>query len=142
VALESGELRYVTETGHLHDRADQRLELDPVSLVDGILASASIPVAFPPVLLGDEHYVDGGAREILPLELLVEHLEVERVFAVSASTATIKPGRVVRRPRHARHPATGQRRDRHQRDAAQGAGPPGVGPTSRWWCPTSTCTMP
>ena len=89
VALESGELRYVTETGHLHDRADQRLDLDPVSLVDGILASASIPVAFPPVLLGEEHYVDGGAREILPLELLVEHLGVDRVFAVSASTATI-----------------------------------------------------
>ncbi|MEZ5180043.1 MAG: patatin-like phospholipase family protein [Acidimicrobiales bacterium] len=89
VALESGELRYVTETGHLHDRADQPLGLDPVPLVDGILASASIPVAFPPVLLGDEHYVDGGAREILPLELLVEHLDVDRVFAVSASTATI-----------------------------------------------------
>ena len=89
VALESGELRYVTETGHLHDRADRPLDLDPVSLVDGILASASIPVAFPPVLLHDEHYVDGGAREILPLELLVEHLDVDRVFAVSASTATI-----------------------------------------------------
>jgi predicted acylesterase/phospholipase RssA len=89
VALESGELRYVTETGNLHDRADQPLDLDPVTLVDGILASASIPVAFPPVQLGDEHYVDGGAREILPLELLVEHLGVDRVFAVSASTATI-----------------------------------------------------
>lgn len=89
VALESGELRYVTETGHLHDRTDQPLDLEPVPLLDGILASASIPVAFPPVLLGDEHYVDGGAREILPLELLVEHLAVDRVFAVSASTATI-----------------------------------------------------
>ncbi|MCU1498098.1 MAG: hypothetical protein JWM47_2051 [Acidimicrobiales bacterium] len=89
VSLESGELRYVTETGALHDRRDQPLDLPPVRLADGILASASIPMAFPPVLLGDEHYVDGGAREILPLEVLVEHLEVERAIAISASSATI-----------------------------------------------------
>jgi len=90
VALESGELRYVGETGHLYDRNNQILDIEPVRLADGILASASIPVAFPPVQLGDEHYVDGGAREILPLELLVEHLGVERAFAISAGTATIE----------------------------------------------------
>ena len=89
VSLESGELRYVTETGALHDREDQPLDLPPVPLADGILASASIPVAFPPVLLGDEHYVDGGAREILPLEILVQHLDVERSIAISASSPTI-----------------------------------------------------
>ncbi|CAN5512480.1 hypothetical protein BH10ACT1_BH10ACT1_28360 [soil metagenome] len=89
VSLESGELRYVTQTGALHDRHDEPLDLPPVRLADGILASASIPLAFPPVQLGDEHYVDGGAREILPLEVLVEHLHVDRAIAVSASSATI-----------------------------------------------------
>ncbi len=89
VSLESGELRYVTETGALHDRHDRPLDQPPVPVADGVLASASIPVAFPPVRLGDEHYVDGGAREILPLEILVSHLGVERAIAVSASSATI-----------------------------------------------------
>lgn len=84
VSLESGELRYITETGELHDRDDKPVELPPVALGDGILASASIPVVFPPVRLGDEHYVDGGAREILPLRILVEHLDVERTIAISA----------------------------------------------------------
>ncbi|MBX3314893.1 MAG: patatin-like phospholipase family protein [Actinobacteria bacterium] len=91
VALESGELRYIGQDGQLHDRRGTPLPLPKVSLADGILASASIPVAFPPVLLGDEHYVDGGAREILPLQLLVEGLGVERAIAVSAGSTAIAP---------------------------------------------------
>jgi NTE family protein len=85
VSLESGELRYVTEKGELHDRHDQPLGLRPVALADGVIASASIPVVFPPVRLGDEHYVDGGAREILPLALAFHHLDTEQIFAVAAS---------------------------------------------------------
>lgn len=91
VSLESGDLRYVTETGALHDREDRPTDLPDVPLTAGVLASASIPLAFPPVLLGDEHYVDGGAREILPIEILVHHLEVERVIAISASSVGVEP---------------------------------------------------
>jgi NTE family protein len=91
VSLESGQLRYVTETGALHDREDRPTDLPDVPLTAGVLASASIPLAFPPVLLGDEHYVDGGAREILPIEILVHHLEVERVIAISASSVGVEP---------------------------------------------------
>lgn len=90
VSLESGELRYVTETGALHDRNDQPLDLPPVRVADGILASASIPIAFPPVRLGDEHYVDGGARQLLPLEVLVDHLDVDRAIAISAGSPSIE----------------------------------------------------
>ncbi len=90
VSLESGELRYVTETGALHDRDDQPLDLPPVRVADGILASASIPIAFPPVRLGDEHYVDGGVRQILPLEVLVDHLGVDRAIAISAGSPAIE----------------------------------------------------
>lgn len=91
VSLESGELRYITETGAIHDRHDRPTGLPDVALGAGVLASASIPLAFPPVLLGDEHYVDGGAREILPIEVLVHHLEVERVIAISASSVGVEP---------------------------------------------------
>lgn len=90
VSLEAGELRYVTETGDLVDRHDRPVGQPPVELAAGMLASASIPLAFPPVALNGEHYVDGGAREILPLELLVERMGVQRVVAVSASSASIK----------------------------------------------------
>lgn len=91
VSLESGELRYITETGAIHDRHDRPTDLPDVPLSAGVLASASIPLAFPPVRLGEEHYVDGGAREILPIEVLVHHLEVERVIAISASSVGVEP---------------------------------------------------
>lgn len=91
VSLESGELRYVTETGAIHDRRDQPVDHEEVPLAAGVLASASIPVAFPPVRLGEEHYVDGGAREILPIEILVHHLAVDRVLAISASSVGVRP---------------------------------------------------
>lgn len=91
VSLESGELRYITETGALHDRNDRPTDLPDVPLTAGVLASASIPLAFPPVRLGEEHYVDGGAREILPIEILVHQLEVERVIAISASSVGVEP---------------------------------------------------
>src|SRR5690606_37664833 len=75
----------------LHDRHDQPLDHPPVSLADGVLASASIPVAFPPVRIGDEHYVDGGAREILPLQIHTAHLDAERAIAVSAGSRELEP---------------------------------------------------
>ncbi|MPV87896.1 hypothetical protein GB882_04400, partial [Georgenia ruanii] len=86
VALESGELRYVTETGRLVGRTDAPVPgVAPLPLVDGIVASCAIPAVFPPVRLGEEHYVDGGVRESLPAEIALEHLGVTRCFAVVAS---------------------------------------------------------
>ena len=52
---------------------------------DAILASASIPVVFPPTALGGENYVDGGVREILPLALAFNRLGAGHIFAVVAS---------------------------------------------------------
>lgn len=56
---------------------------------DGVLASASIPVAFPPVLLAGEHYVDGGVRELLPLHVTAR-LGAETIYAVPCS-ALMRP---------------------------------------------------
>ncbi|HZJ25723.1 MAG TPA: patatin-like phospholipase family protein [Acidimicrobiia bacterium] len=86
VSLESGALRYITETGAMCARDGTPLDVDPVPLRDAVLASASIPVIFPPTELAGEHYVDGGAREILPLELAITNLGARHIFAVVAST--------------------------------------------------------
>lgn len=39
-----------------------------VSPLEAVWASASLPVLYPPVPLGDSYYVDGAARDALPLE--------------------------------------------------------------------------
>jgi NTE family protein len=59
-------------------------------LTEAIIASASIPLVFPPTRLGDEHYVDGGVREILPLELAFNRLGAGHIFAVVASTPGVE----------------------------------------------------
>jgi predicted acylesterase/phospholipase RssA len=91
VSLESGELRYVTERGEMCSRDGTPLGAPPVPLRDAVLASASIPVIFPPTELNGEHYVDGGVREILPLELAFSRLGAGHIFAVVASAPGVDP---------------------------------------------------
>ena len=59
-----------------------------VSVADGAIASSSIPCVFPPTVLGDEAYVDGGIRWTLPLLTAID-LDPERIVAVSTSPAAI-----------------------------------------------------
>lgn len=85
VALESGELRYVTGGGVLVDRDDQPVPGEgPVSVVDAVHASCAIPAIYPPVALGGEHYVDGGTRENLPVEIAMTHLGATRCYAINS----------------------------------------------------------
>jgi predicted acylesterase/phospholipase RssA len=63
-----------------------------VPLADGVIASSAIPCVFPPVMLGDEAYVDGGVRWILPLQAAVD-MDAEFVVAVNASPAGVPPAR-------------------------------------------------
>lgn len=68
VCLETGEYRYVDEnTEHLHD---------------WILASASFPVAFPPVKIGNHHWIDGGVRDITPVSDISINEDVESVDVI------------------------------------------------------------
>ncbi|MGZ4678404.1 MAG: patatin-like phospholipase family protein [Acidimicrobiia bacterium] len=90
VGLESGELRYFTETGEVHSRDGDPLDQPAVPVTEAVLASASIPLVFPPTRLNDEHYVDGGVREILPLELAFNRLGAGHIFAVVASTPGVE----------------------------------------------------
>jgi hypothetical protein len=51
-------------------------------VADAIRASCAIPAVFPPVPLGDEHYVDGGTRENAPVDIAMTHLGVDRCYAI------------------------------------------------------------
>ncbi|MBH5320261.1 patatin-like phospholipase family protein [Paenibacillus sp. GSMTC-2017] len=75
------------------DRANppQSLPLS-ISLSEGTLASASIPLAFSPVKLGTENYVDGGVREIVPIQAAIQAGATE-IFAVMASDNSMDPPR-------------------------------------------------
>jgi predicted acylesterase/phospholipase RssA len=90
VSLETGDLRYFTETGEVCSREGAPLDVAAVPLREAVLASASIPVIFPPTELNGEHFVDGGVREILPLELAFSRLGAGHIFAVVASALGVE----------------------------------------------------
>jgi predicted acylesterase/phospholipase RssA len=86
-ALRAGVLRYVTEDGTIVEE-DARTPAPgaaagPVELVDGAVASASVPLVFPPHPMADDDYVDGGVLQIIPVRPAVL-LGATRIFAVAA----------------------------------------------------------
>jgi predicted acylesterase/phospholipase RssA len=86
-ALRAGVLRYVTEDGTIvesdaHTPAAEG-SAGPVDIVDGAIASASVPMVFPPHAMADDDYVDGGVIEIIPVRAAVQ-LGATRIFAVVA----------------------------------------------------------
>ncbi|MFA4996961.1 MAG: patatin-like phospholipase family protein [Bacteroidales bacterium] len=50
-------------------------------LIDAVLASCSIPVVFPPVVIQGKHYVDGGVVRNVPVSVIRE--ECKKVMAVN-----------------------------------------------------------
>jgi hypothetical protein len=86
-ALRAGVLRYVTEQGTLVE-ADaltpaEGVAAGPVDLVEGVLASASVPLVFPPRALADDDYVDGGVLQIIPVHAAAQ-LGATRIVAMVA----------------------------------------------------------
>jgi NTE family protein len=91
-ALRAGVLRYVTEAGALVE-ADARTPAPadaagPVDLVEGAIASASVPMVFPPHPMAGDDYVDGGVIEIIPVNAAVE-LGARRIIAIVAVPLTL-----------------------------------------------------
>ncbi|HVC14102.1 MAG TPA: patatin-like phospholipase family protein [Acidimicrobiales bacterium] len=87
VALGAGVLRYVTENGTIVD-GDAVTPVPgpaggPVSLIEGVIASASVPMIFPPRPLAGDAYVDGGVVENIPVAAAAA-LGARRIFAVLA----------------------------------------------------------
>lgn len=62
----------------LHDGAA------PVGVIDGAIASSSVPMVFPARRLGDDTYVDGGCLQNIPLAAAVSQ-GAERIFTVVAA---------------------------------------------------------
>ena len=86
-ALRAGVLRYVTEDGTLVESdaltPAPAESAGPVDLVDGAIASASVPMVFPPHPMADDDYVDGGVIEIVPVSAAAA-LGATRIIAVVA----------------------------------------------------------
>lgn len=116
VGLTSGELRYMDQHGQLLDRSGKAMpqshmhvtmmkspdhpggspgntgtapDVPPYHedvLIDGVMASATEPVIFGLVRIGDEEYVDGGVREILPAEIAVRD-GYHKIYAIQTTAA-------------------------------------------------------
>jgi hypothetical protein len=86
-ALRAGVLRYVTQDGTIVE--DDALTpapgsaAGPVDVIDGVLASASVPLVFPPRPLADDDYVDGGVLQLIPVRAAAL-LGATRIIAVVA----------------------------------------------------------
>lgn len=80
--------RYVTESGHIvgpDARTPHPAGAAP-GVIEGVLASSSVPVLFPPRPIGDDVYVDGGVLRNLPVEAAVQ-VGAGDIIAVSANPA-------------------------------------------------------
>ena len=91
-ALRAGVLRFVTEDGTIVE-SDARTPAPgraagPVDLVDGTIASASVPMVFPPRPMADDDYVDGGVIDIVPVGAAAA-LGATRIFAAVAVPLTL-----------------------------------------------------
>ena len=86
-ALRAGVLRYITQDGTIvEDDALTQVPGDaggPVDFLEGVIASASVPLVFPPRPLADDDYVDGGVLQVVPVRAAVQ-LGATRIIAVVA----------------------------------------------------------
>ena len=67
-ALGAGVLRYVTGDGTIVAADAVTPVAGPVDLLEGVLASASVPLIFPPRPMAEDAYVDGGVIDNVPVD--------------------------------------------------------------------------
>jgi NTE family protein len=84
-ALAAGETRYITEDGSIV-AADARTPAPGTAprqtdVINGLLASSSVPMVFEPRPIGDDVYVDGGVLQNIPVRAAVE-LGAQHIVAV------------------------------------------------------------
>ncbi|MEL4359249.1 MULTISPECIES: patatin-like phospholipase family protein [unclassified Luteococcus] len=91
VSLETGELRFMREDGHLVDRYDVEVPGAVHDFSRGVLASCSIPTVFTPVPIDEEHFVDGGVRENLPAEMAIGPLGCTTSYVVTSNAPGVRP---------------------------------------------------
>ena len=95
-ALGAGVLRYVTGDGTIVE--DDALTpapggaSGPVDVLEGVLASSSVPLVFAPRHMADDVYVDGGVLQNIPVGAAVR-LGATRIYAVLAVPLRPAPDR-------------------------------------------------
>ena len=82
-ALGAGVLRFVTGDGTIVAADAVTPVAGPVDLLEGVLASASVPLIFPPRPMAGDVYVDGGVIDNVPVDAAAR-LGATRIFAVLA----------------------------------------------------------
>jgi predicted acylesterase/phospholipase RssA len=85
-AVRARQTHYVDQRGVLlgpDARTPLRADLPPVGLIDGAIASSSVPMVFPARRLGEDTYLDGGCLQNIPLAAAVA-LDATRIFTVVA----------------------------------------------------------
>lgn len=87
VALGAGVLRYVAGDGSIM-AGDALTPVPgsaggPVDIIDGVIASASVPMVFPPRVLAGDAYVDGGVVDNVPVAAAAA-LGATRIYALLA----------------------------------------------------------
>ncbi len=92
-ALKERETHYVTQDGRLvgPDAMTPIPGVEGIDVIDGVIASASVPGVFPPRPLGNDTYVDGGCLQNIPLQAAVD------LGATTIYTLVAVP---VRQPKH------------------------------------------
>lgn len=92
--LDDGNLYYVDGAGTVFDEDLKNVfELDGTTLktvdfISAVKASASLPIAFPPIALAGATYTDGGVRQNNPVEPAAR-LNAKRVYAIGTSKAGV-----------------------------------------------------
>lgn len=91
-ALADGCTRYVTETGHVVEQdAHTPTSGDPSpGVIEGVLASSSVPMVFPPRTIGADVYVDGGVLQNIPLAPALA-LGAEDIYMILADPLDCPP---------------------------------------------------
>jgi predicted acylesterase/phospholipase RssA len=91
ISIETGEFVMVDENGRIRQRGPQPSRPPSVpaapstDMIDGAIASASIPGIFPARRLADHMCVDGGVKELVPVKVAVRDLGCNHIIAIRCS---------------------------------------------------------
>lgn len=95
ISVETGELVMVDEKGGVLQRGPQPTRpssvpvANPTDVVDGAIASSTMPGIFPARRLADHMCVDGGVKEVVPVKVAVRDLGCNEVFAIRCSARPV-----------------------------------------------------
>ena len=88
VSLKTGEIVKVNEQGSVLASGS-----GTATLIKAAIASSIMPGIFPAERLGDHFCVDGGIREIIPVQYCIDDMGTNQVYAIACSARTLEDPR-------------------------------------------------